>query len=144
MLDHYLDLIDFRLNITEDEFGSMMSKVKHMIASKFASKGQVVILESSIRRYQHKSSSSAVNSIEPSPKGGSSSQINFLKVPDHEFGRRRSSFASLSGKRLSPVDTKGVDSGSDNKSDHSGSTGSYEILKKDAERHLTEEDIFDE
>lgn len=42
----YLELIDFRLNICEEEYSAMMSRVKSMIATKFASRGQVVILDS--------------------------------------------------------------------------------------------------
>jgi hypothetical protein len=34
----------------------MMSKLKGIIAKKFASKGQIVILESSIKKYNHESS----------------------------------------------------------------------------------------
>jgi hypothetical protein len=46
-----LELLSFDLNIQEEEYFATMKKVKSMIAQKFAAKGQVVILESSIRRH---------------------------------------------------------------------------------------------
>jgi hypothetical protein len=39
MLDSYLDLIEFHLNIEEEEFNSYMSKLKIMVAYKFAQTG---------------------------------------------------------------------------------------------------------
>jgi len=54
MMDQYLDLIAFELNIAEDEYKDMMGRVKHMIAQKYGAKGQIVILESSIRRHSSK------------------------------------------------------------------------------------------
>lgn len=36
MTDTYLDLIDFKLNVDEEEFNAYMSKLKTMIAYKFA------------------------------------------------------------------------------------------------------------
>lgn len=39
MLDIFLDLIEFNLHIEEDEFNKMMSKLKTMIAYKFAQTG---------------------------------------------------------------------------------------------------------
>jgi hypothetical protein len=51
MLDIMLELLSFDLNIQEEEYLATMKKVKSMIAQKFAAKGQVVILESSIRRH---------------------------------------------------------------------------------------------
>lgn len=50
MTDCFLDLLEFRLNITEEEFSSYMSKLKTMIAFKFAQTGQIVVLEKNLRR----------------------------------------------------------------------------------------------
>jgi hypothetical protein len=50
MLGIYLDLINFNLNIEEEEFNAYMSKLKTMIAYKFAQTGQIVVLEKNLRR----------------------------------------------------------------------------------------------
>ena len=57
MLDIYLDLIEFNLHIEEEEFNSIMSKLKTMIAYKYAQTGQIVILEKNIRKRQSASNS---------------------------------------------------------------------------------------
>jgi hypothetical protein len=45
MLDQYLNLLSFELYIDEAEYDSYMSKLKNMIAYKYALTGQIVILE---------------------------------------------------------------------------------------------------
>jgi len=50
MLGLYLDLVDFNLNIQEMEYAQYMSKIKTMIAFKFAQTGQIVVLEKNLRR----------------------------------------------------------------------------------------------
>lgn len=52
MLDIYLDLIEFDLHIEEEEFNRTLSKLKTMIAYKFAQTGQIVVLEKNIKRKQ--------------------------------------------------------------------------------------------
>lgn len=50
MTDSYLTLLDFNLNIDEAEFYQYMSKLKTMIAYKFAQTGQIVVLEKNLRK----------------------------------------------------------------------------------------------
>ena len=52
MTDAYLDLIDFDLNTDLYEYNCYQSKLKQMIAEKFAKKGQIVIQRKSLRRRQ--------------------------------------------------------------------------------------------
>ena len=39
MTDAFLDILEFKLNINEEEFGSYLSKLKTMVAYKFAQTG---------------------------------------------------------------------------------------------------------
>jgi hypothetical protein len=61
----------------------MMSKVKQMIASKFAARGQVVILDTSIRKFHPKTSSSSHPLIHEfsSSEDSSAKHIKYLTVP---------------------------------------------------------------
>lgn len=51
MLNAFLEILDFRLVISEADYYRMMSRIKNMIARKYAQQGQIVILESNIRKY---------------------------------------------------------------------------------------------
>ena len=53
MQDFFVDLLDFDLYIHEEDFLGLMSNLKNLIASKYAKRGQVVILDTSIRRHHH-------------------------------------------------------------------------------------------
>jgi len=50
MQDLYLDLISFNLYISEEEYSQYLSKLKTMIAYKFAQTGQIVVLEKNLRK----------------------------------------------------------------------------------------------
>ena len=58
LLDTYLDLIDYKLVIQEEEFNGLMSTIKTMIAHKYAQVGQIVILEKNLRKRGQPSTSS--------------------------------------------------------------------------------------
>ena len=51
MIHAYLTMLDYRLMISEDDYSSMFSRIKNLIAQKYAQVGQIVILESNIRKY---------------------------------------------------------------------------------------------
>ena len=51
MLKAYLSFLDFRLVISESVYYAMLSRIKNLIAKKYAQIGQIVILESNIRKY---------------------------------------------------------------------------------------------
>ena len=93
MIDQFLDLTQFNLNVNEEDYQKMLSKVKNVIAQKFASKGQIVILESSIRKHhhtnsRHQSSSRAALNFSTSGNQGdissnNSSDDSGSRVPHH-------------------------------------------------------------
>ena len=73
MLNAYLEFLDFRLVITEADYSSMMTRIKNLIAKKYAQQGQIVILESNIRKY--------VPSNNPLNKAATTSS-RYLEVPN--------------------------------------------------------------
>ena len=108
----------------------MMSKLKNTIAHKFAKQGQVVILDSSIRKYEHHQNS---HRIEKETR-----RIKYIEITDHQAKRRLSvSSGSCEGKKS----TLGEED-FENKSDHSNE--SYALQKCDRERRGTEEDDITE
>ena len=56
MQDFFLDLLDFNLYVADGDYLAILSNLKNLIAQKYAKRGQVVILDSSIRKMHHSSS----------------------------------------------------------------------------------------
>ena len=52
MLDTFLDLIEFNLNIGELEFLTTMSQIKTLIAQKYKEMGKIVVHENNLRKRQ--------------------------------------------------------------------------------------------
>ncbi|TNV74291.1 hypothetical protein FGO68_gene7347 [Halteria grandinella] len=168
MQDQFLQLIDFKMLITEEEYQQMYSRVKRQITSKYAKIGLVVVQGSRIKRKESAIEDQRESgSKDPSPNQQSkllqvpsSQRLNQKQIIDQEQMHGKSSTSPINTVRK----TKGPGSGGNSdRSDHAisplvkqafiesvsfegnssqssnSSSGSYRMKTCDLERRIGEE-----